>query len=71
MLAEMEAYAKQALHIKELEDLVEQLKEQIVAINEDSLPKEYVKSWFSSINNTYAFLTDEGKKQAYTNLGEK
>lgn len=71
MLAEMEAYAKQALRIKELEDLVEQLREEIVAINEDNLPKTYVKSWFNSINGTYAFLTDEGKASAYTSLGEK
>lgn len=67
----MEAYAKQALRIKELEDQVEQLKEEIETITNDYLTKIYIKSWFSAINSKYAFLTDEGKEHAYIVLGEK
>lgn len=71
MLEEMKVYAEQALHIKELEDLVEQLKEEIVAINEDSLPKEYVKSWFKYIGKSFISVEEEAKADIIEKLGEK
>lgn len=70
MLAEMEAYAAQALKIDSLERQVKILQGELANTIVNTLTVEEVKSWLS-ISRDYCFLNDFGKSECLRLFGAK